>query len=124
MAANPYAVIITGNGMLVPTPPVTPPATLAASAAWQSGIIPCGGVPAIAASAQLTTAGTLTIQRYIDPAGTVLIGAAITQALAANTLGYAWNGRDGLPAASFQVTLTNTSGGTATITSVNLLETA
>ena len=115
---------IAGRGTITPIPPTPAPATLAASgggATWASGAIPCGGIPALAVSAELDHTGTLSLQRYIDVAGTVPIGAAITQAMTANAIATIWV-RDGLPAASFQVTVVNTGGVLANLTNVNILE--
>ena len=85
------------------------PTTIVKSTHWDSGVIACQGYSAIAVSAELSQAGTISIQRYIDPAGTIAIGAPITQALTANTLGTAAV-NDGQPWGSFQVTITNSSG--------------
>lgn len=104
-----------------PVPPNAPPATLAAAGVWSSGVISAAGFNKLAAAATLTQTGTLTIQRYIDAAGTVPLGAAITQAMTASTPATAWV-NDGQPAASWQVTVTNTSGSTGTLSGVVLLE--
>ena len=68
-----------------------------------------------------TQAGQISIQRYLDQAGTILVGAAITQALTANTAASAtWS--DGLPCGSVQITVTNSSGSTAaTLSSITVL---
>ena len=120
--ANPLPVSSSPSQPVVPTPPTPPPATIAGGGSYQSGIIVSNGFRGIAAAATLTQAGTISIQRYIDVAGTILIGAASTQALSANTAGWvAVN--DGLPCASFQVTVTNSSGSTGTLSNFAILET-
>jgi hypothetical protein len=65
-----------------------------------------------------TQAGNLSIQRFLDLAGTVPQGAAVTAALTANTAAYATVGTDGLPFASVQVTVSNSGGSAATLSAV------
>ena len=104
----------------IPNPATAPPATVAGGGNWQSGILNCAGLQALAASCTLSQAGSIVIQRYIDPAGTIAIGTAISQVLTANTA--AWvSVNDGLPAASWQVTISNTSGSTGNLTGVAFL---
>ena len=81
---------VNAAAQLVPTPPTPPPATLAASGTWVSGVMSLAGVNAFAVAATLSQAGTLVVQRYIDPAGTIAIGAAISQVMTANTPAYVW----------------------------------
>lgn len=70
----------------VPAAALAIPASINAGATYTSPVIQTFGMPHIAASAQLTQTGTLTITTYLDPAGTIPSGSAITQALTANTL--------------------------------------
>lgn len=65
-----------------------------------------------------TQAGQISVQRFLDLAGTVPQGAAVTAALTANTAASATVGTDGLPFASVQVTVTNSSGSAATLSAV------
>ncbi|WP_186033496.1 hypothetical protein [Burkholderia gladioli] len=65
-----------------------------------------------------TQAGLISVQRFLDLAGTVPQGAAVTAALTANTAASATVGTDGLPFASVQVTVTNSSGSAATLSAV------
>lgn len=98
-------------------PDADPPATIAASQTWTSDAIPSGGARGIAAGATLNKAGTLEIQRYIDAAGTIAIGAAITQAMTSGVAAtIAVN--DGLPCASFRVIVVNGEASLATLTGV------
>lgn len=98
-------------------PDSNPPATIAAGATWTSDAIPSQGARGIAAGATLDQTGTLTLQRYLDAAGTVAIGVAITQAMTASTPAtVAVN--DGLPCASFRIAVHNTSGSLGTLTAV------
>ena len=97
--------------------PTPPPATLAASGVWNSGAVPSGDAAAFSAAATLSQAGTLTLQRYIDNAGQIPYGAAMTATLVAtvpNFVGVA----DGAPVGSFQVSVTNTSGSTGNLMNV------
>jgi len=124
MAKGAIPVWIAGNSgsSVNPTPPTPVPATIAGSGSWASGIMPANGAKALAASATLSQAGSLTIQRYIDAAGTVPIGmpvVAVLSATVANTVAV----NDGLPFASWQVTVANTSGSTGNLTGVVLLQT-
>jgi len=120
--AGAIPVYLTGGAVIVPTPPVAFPATIVAGATFNTGIMPTLGCKGLAASAELTQTGVLSIQRYIDLAGTIPIGAAITQAMSAATLATV-SVNDGLPAASWQVSIQNTSGALGTLTNAALLQT-
>ncbi|WGS53574.1 hypothetical protein LFL96_21185 [Paraburkholderia sp. D15] len=65
-----------------------------------------------------TQAGQISIQRFLDLAGAVPQGAAVTATITANTAAYATVGTDGLPFASVQVTVSNTGGAAATLSNV------
>src|SRR6516164_5412255 len=69
-----------------------------------SPLILAGGYPRMAIGAQNTVAGNITVQRYLDAAGTIPQGPALTQALTANTAGVL-NVTDGLPFQSFTVAI-------------------
>lgn len=104
----------------VPVPPTPVPATIANGGNYNTGVMPITG-NSLAASANLSQNGSLVLQRYIDAAGTIPIGAAITQALVGGTLGtVAVN--DGLPAASWTVQVNNTGGALGNLTQFALLE--
>jgi hypothetical protein len=104
----------------IPNPPNPVPTQIAPSSTWSSGIIPTNGLKSFALSGTLTQAGTLSIQRYVDPLGTTAIGLPITQTLTSNTLGtVAVN--DGLPCLAVQFSITNSGGTFATLTNANLL---
>jgi hypothetical protein len=124
-AAAAIPVFITGNAgsSSVPTPPTPPPATLGAGASWNSGLMNAAGFNRFSAAATLSQAGTLVIQRYIDPAGAIPIGTAPTQAMAAGVPAWTWI-NDGMAASTWQVTITNTSGAVANLTNVALLQSA
>lgn len=50
-----------------------------------SQIIPTGGYPRIAVTLTSSTSGTLSVQRYLDAAGTIPQGAPVTASLTAAT---------------------------------------
>ncbi len=65
-------------------------------------------------------AGSISVQRYVDQAGTMPIGAAITVALTANTpAAVYW--ADAIPFGSLQITVANTGGSPANLTAQTLL---
>jgi hypothetical protein len=100
-----------------------PPATIAGGGNWQSGPIDSSGFNAIAVSAKLTQAGSLSVQRYIDVLGTIPISSAISAVMSANTLTVV-SSNDDIPFACFIVTVSNTSGSTGTLSDVAVLEKA
>lgn len=104
----------------IPVPPTPAPSTIGGGDSWVSGVMSGLGYAALAAACTLTQAGTLSIQRYIDMAGTIAIGAAITQEISASTPATV-SVNDGLPFATWIVTITNTSGSSGTLTDVALL---
>jgi hypothetical protein len=104
----------------VPTPPTAAPSTINGGANYQTGIIPANGFKAISVGATLSQAGTISIQRFIDKAGTIPVGAAISATLTANTANWA-DVNDGVAYASFQVTIANTSGSVGTLSGFGML---
>ena len=99
---------------MIITPPNAYPATIAASGSWQSGYVPYNDLNAVSAAIKSTEAGELTLQRYLDNAGNIPVGAAVTATITAGTVATV-SVNDGVAATSFQVTATNTSGSAATI---------
>ncbi len=81
---------------------------LGLSAPGTSPLILAGGYPRLSVGATSSVAGSISVQRYLDAAGTIPQGPALTQALTAATAGVL-NATDGLPFQSFTVTIT---GGT------------
>jgi hypothetical protein len=94
--------------------------TIAASGNWTSNVLISDGFKAIGAGCKSTQTGAINIQRYLDRAGTVPVGAVVTAALVANTSQWA-TVNDGVPFQSFTVQITNTGGGAATITLFDIL---
>ncbi len=71
-----------------PTAQVFIPLTGAGAPAFASGVsqvIPSGGYPRIAVTLTSSAAGTLAVQRYLDVAGTIPQGPAVTASLTAGT---------------------------------------
>lgn len=122
-AAIPVYIAGTPAAPVVPVPPTPAPATIAASGTWNSGVMPSAGYKSLAAACTLSQAGTLTIQRYIDAAGSIAIGVAAVQPLSAGVPAWAVL-NDGCPSASFSVVVTNTSGTTGNLTGATLLASA
>jgi hypothetical protein len=77
------------------------------SSSITSNLILSDGMKAVAVGVKSTKAGAINVQRYLDDAGLVPQGAALTAALIANTAGVL-NVTDGNPFASFTVNITNT----------------
>lgn len=107
------------NGTVKANPPNAIPAVIADGATWNSDLMPAGFGGASAAATS-DHAATLKLQRYADLAGLVPIGVLLTQAMTAATP--AWVGvNDGLPFASFAVSIVNSSGAVANITNGAIL---
>lgn len=96
------------------------PASVAAGTPWKSPVLYADGFKLIAVGATLAQAGTISVQRYLDAAGTVPQGPAVSATLAANTAGVV-NVVDGVPFQSFTVTITNTGSGSAALTAFAVL---
>src|SRR5882762_9022304 len=92
------------------------PASIAASSSVQSSLIVTEGFMVIAAGITTSQNGSMTVQRYLDAGGTVPQGSAISLTLTANTAANL-NVLDGLPFASFQLTVSNSSGSNASTVS-------
>jgi len=92
--------------------------TVPASGNLQSSVLVSNGWKVFSVGLKSSQAGQLSIQRFLDLAGTVPQGAPVTAALTAGTAAYATVGTDGLPFASVQVTVSNSGGSAATLSSV------
>jgi hypothetical protein len=111
-AAGPVAVV-------VPTTPF--PATIAANTTYASGALAAGGYRNLAATAQLSAAGTLAIQRYADAEKAVSIGAPVSVVLSAGVANSVTIS-DGVPYLYYEVSIANTTGGPGTLTGANILQ--
>lgn len=94
--------------------------TIAASSNWTSAAVISDGFKSISVGAKSTQTGAINIQRYIDRAGTIPVGAVVTAALTANTAQWA-SVNDGVAFQSFTVQITNTGASAATVTGFGVL---
>lgn len=94
--------------------------TINAGSNINSNVIFTNGYKIFSFGATSTQNGTLSIQRYLDSAGTILQGAAITGSITANTALIA-SSTDGLPFQAVKINITNSGGSTATLSNVLLL---
>ena len=106
--------------IVLPLGPLGLPTTVAASAGWVSPPIANCGYTHITLGWTSSAGGTLSLARFVDPACTVSIGAAVTQAVVAATA-VALENNDGKGFSGFTVTFTNTSASLATLSSIALL---
>lgn len=94
--------------------------SVAASGSSQSALVLSNGYGEFAFAVTSSQAGSVSIQRYLDTAGTIPQGAALTASLTASTAAVV-NATDGVPFASFQVTVNNSGTAAATLSNVGLL---
>lgn len=85
---------------------VTVPGTIASLGTFTSPLLPSGGCGHLALGVNLSNAGTVLVHRYLDNAGSVEIGAALTLALTGGTLAVLDN-NDGKAFASEKVVIIN-----------------
>lgn len=86
----------------------------------ESNVIPSLGWQSGAVGLQSDQAGQLSVQRYLDQAGTIPVGEAIEASLIANMPGsVAWN--DATPFGSFVVTIANSGSETAELNDLIVL---
>ena len=91
------------------------------SSSITSNLIFSDGYQIVAVGVTSTKAGAINVQRYLDDAGTIKQGAALTAALTANTA-QVLNVTDANPFASFTVNITNTDGSVdATLSNLGIL---
>src|SRR5690348_16818907 len=89
--------------------------TIAASGTIHSSLFITNGMGNLALGLTLSQSGTLSVQRYIDGAGNVPMGAAVTQALTAGTNGVLLS-NDDKPFRTAKIAVVNDGTVTATIT--------
>lgn len=94
--------------------------TVPAGQSVTSQLIPASGYKVLAFAVKSTQAGNITIQRYLDAAGTIPQGAALTTAITANT-DTVLNNNDNHPFQSFTVQVSNSGASDATLTDTLLL---
>lgn len=95
------------------------PATIAAGATVNF-TFPTVNQNAFAAGVKMDQAGNLTIQRYLDSAGLIPIGAAVTVGVVAN-VAVTVNVADGVPCNFIKLSIQNTSGVVANLAAVALV---
>lgn len=94
--------------------------SVAASGSTLSPLIQTNGYTRIACGVTSSQGGSLVVQRYLDAAGTVPQGAALSVSLAAGVASVL-NVIDGNPFASFTVEVTNTGSAVADLSNFGLL---
>ncbi len=94
--------------------------SVAASGNNTSNLIQSNGYGAFAVGVTSSQAGTLTVQRYLDAAGTVPQGSVLTATLVAGTAAVV-NATDGVPFGSFTISVSNTGTSAATLSNVGAL---
>ncbi|WP_426442041.1 hypothetical protein [Bradyrhizobium genosp. P] len=106
-------------GATLPTTGTIP----ATTGTYVSAVIISDGFRSISVGAKSNqSGGTISIQRFIDRAGLVLVGAAVVSgAFAAGVGQFATITDDGIAFQSFQITISNTSASAATITNFGVL---
>jgi hypothetical protein len=98
------------------------PGTVNATSTVTSNVIKAYGFTLIGAGCTLSQAGAIKIQLYLDDAGTIPMGAAVSQTLAAGVANAVQTTAGGpAPFRSFTVAIQNTSGSSATITNPVIL---
>lgn len=90
------------------------------SASVTSQVILTNGMKNFSFGITSSQAGSVSIQRYLDQAGLIPVGAAITASLVANTAAYA-DSVDSIPYQSMVISVSNSSGSSATISNCLLL---
>ncbi len=95
-------------------------ASIAGNGSVVSDVIIANGYKAFAFGCTSSQNGTVSIQRYLDQAGTILQGAALTVSLTGGTAAIL-NNSDNHPFQSMVITVSNSSGSAATLTNTLLL---
>lgn len=97
------------------------PVSIAGSGTANSSILPSNGFQTIIATVNSSQNGTIAIQGYIDPAGTIAHGSAVSTSLTSGTAASATlSGQF----QTFKVTITNSSGSTATLSNFQIFMSA
>jgi hypothetical protein len=108
--------------IIAPDYPVPPPATLAGSGTWSSGLMYSNGYQVLTVAVNMNQGGTLTITRYVDILGTIArptTGSPFT--IVSGTTLIVDVGTDDLPWVTFNLSVTNGSGSAATISAFAVL---
>lgn len=111
-----------GQNAQASIPQPTVPATVPANGNITLGPMIAAGFHGLAAACTLSVAGSISIQRYIDLAGTIAIGNSVSQAITGGTPATVAI-YDDQPAASWIVTIANSTGGVGNLTNTAFLAT-
>ena len=103
-----------------PNPPTAVPETIAADGTYDVGLMNSDGYKVLAVGATLSQPGSIVVQRYIDLAGQVAQGSALTAALTAAEPGVV-NATDNAPFASFNVLIVNSGSVAAELSNFDIL---
>lgn len=90
------------------------PSQIAATSTYTTNLLPSLYFPHVSVGITSTQAGTLNVQRYIDKAGTVAQGSALTATLTANTAAVIDNS-DGKAFGSYTIQVINSGSSPATL---------
>ena len=96
-------------------PPNPIPTAIPTGVTWSSGVFPFSSFNSAVAAILANKVLTVTVQRYMDSAGTLPVGAAGTLTSTANTAGYTSVLSINVPATYLKVTVANASGTTAIV---------
>ena len=96
-------------------PPNPMPIAIPTGVTWSSGLFSFDGFTAAVAAILANRILTVTVQRYMDAAGLLPVGAAGTLTSTANTAGYTSALTTSVPAKYLKVTVANASGSTAIV---------
>lgn len=111
---SPYNV--TGNNVSFSVIPPNPmPTAIPTGVTWSSGVFPFHSFNSAVAAILANKILTVTVQRYMDSAGLLPVGAAGTLTSTANTAGYTSVLSINVPATYLNVTVANASGTTAIV---------
>lgn len=94
--------------------------TIAAAGSYQSQAVIGAGYSKLVLGCKSSQAGVITVQRFVDEAGLVPLGAPVTATLVAATAQWL-SIVDGLPFGSFSFSISNTGGSPATVTNFGLM---
>lgn len=107
---------VSGSNPVVSVIPPNPiPIAIPTGTTWSSGVFSMNGFNQAVAAILADRVLTVTVQRYMNAAGTLPVGAAGTLTSVANTAGYTSTLSVGVPATHLKVTVANASGATALV---------
>jgi hypothetical protein len=96
------------------------PGTIAASGTFTTGPLPAAGMKHLAGSAELTTTGSLVVQRFLDT-GTIVSVGSTSVAMTGGTIAL-FDINDGKVFQSYDISVINTGTVAGTLTNVNIVQ--